>query len=116
MGKHIEHTVNIGRNKDIITIELSFRVSAESARIFSILGDEGQWPEDFRPRILKRQPHERLLLAFEDFSRVEVNLETTEVGCLVSIAHELIKTPEDRAEFKNHWATWFENIEKRVAL
>ncbi len=116
MGKHIDHIVNIGRDKDIITLELTFSVSAEVARVFSIVGDDDQWPEEFGSRILKRQPFERLIVAFPDFSRAEITLTAMEGGSEVSISQELIKSTEHRTEYTKLWSDWFEQIEKRVSL
>jgi hypothetical protein len=116
MGKHIEHIVNIGRDKDIITLKLTFLISAEVARVFSIVGDDDQWPAEFESRILKRQTFERLIAAFPDFSRVEILFRPNEVGSEVLLSQELIKSTEDRLRYEKLWNKWFDEIENRVSL
>ncbi len=106
----------IGRDKDILTLDLSFEFGAESARVFSILGDEGQWPEGLPVRILKRQPHNKLIVALPDFTRAEISIEQTPDGCEVSLVHDLIKSDEDQKMYRQSWNTWFNQIEKRVSL
>jgi HSP20 family molecular chaperone IbpA len=106
----------IGRDKDIVTLGLSFEFGAEAARVFSILGDEGQWPEELPVRILKRQPHTKLIVALPDFTRAEIAIEPTPDGCEVALVHDLIKSAEDKKEYRKLWNAWFKQIEKRVSL
>ena len=106
----------IGRNKDIISLELEFDLPAEAARIFSILGDEAQWPEHLNPRVLKRQPNSKLIVAFPDFTRSEFSIEVTPAGSKVSLVHDLIKSSEARKEYRKVWMAWFKEITKRVSL
>jgi hypothetical protein len=106
----------VGRNKDIISLDLKYPISAEAARVFSILGDEGQWPESFQPRILKRQPNSKLIVALADFSRPEFLIESSADGCEVKLHHDLIKSAEERKEYRKLWNAWFKQIEKRVSL
>jgi hypothetical protein len=106
----------IGRDKDIVTLSLSFEFGAESARVFSILGDEGQWPAELPVRILKRQPNTKLVVALPDFTRAEIAIEPTAAGCKVALVHDLIKTAEGKSEYREIWIDWFQQIEKRVSL
>lgn len=107
---------NTGRNKDIISLKLNYKLSAEAPRVYSILGDEGQWPETLEPRVLKRQPNTKLIVALPDFTRPEFTLESTPEGCEVSLLHDLIKSDEVRKEYRKIWNAWFKQIEKRVSL
>lgn len=109
-------SVNIGRNKDIISLTLSFKLSAEAPRVYSILGDEGQWPDTLEPRILKRQPSSKLIVALPDFTRPEFTIEQGVDGCEVTLLHDLIKSAEDKKEYRKIWNAWFKQIEKRVSL
>lgn len=109
-------SVNIGRNKDIISLTLNFKLSAEAPRVYSILGDEGQWPETLEPRILKRQPSSKLIVGLPDFTRPEFTIEQGEDGCEVTLLHDLIKSAEDKKEYRKIWNAWFKQIEKRVSL
>ena len=106
----------IGRDKDILNVELIFSFHAESARVFSILGDEGQWPDELPVRILKRQPHTKLIVALPDFTRAELAIEQNPEGCEVVLLHDLIKSAEDKLEYRKIWNAWFKQIEKRVSL
>ena len=106
----------IGRNKDIISLELKFEMTAEAPRVFSIIGDEGQWPEFLAPRILKRQANTKLIVALPDFTRPHFSIEPTATGCEVNLMHDLIKSSEDRTEYRHVWNEWFKQIEKRVSL
>jgi hypothetical protein len=106
----------IGRNKDIILLTIKYQFSAEPSRVFSILGDEAQWPEEFAPRILKRQPSTKLIVALDDFTRIEFNIEPISEGCAVNLLHDLIKSNEDLKEYRKLWNAWFKQIEKRVSL
>ena len=107
---------NIGRDKDIISLKLNYKLSAEAPRIYSILGDEGQWPETLVPRILKRQPSTKLIVALPDFTRPEFSLEQTPEGCEVNLNHDLIKSDEDKKDYRIIWNSWFKEIEKRVSI
>ena len=107
---------NIGRNKDIISLKLNYLLSAEAPRVYSILGDEGQWPETLSPRILKRQPSSKLIVALPDFTRPEFAIEQNAEGCEVTLVHDLIKSAEDKKEYRKIWNAWFKQIEKRVSL
>ena len=106
----------IGRDKDIVNLDLSFAFGAEAARVFSILGDEGQWPAELPVRILKRQPHSKLIVALPDFTRAELAIEQTPEGCEVNLHHDLIKSADDAKEYRKIWNAWFKQIEKRVSL
>ena len=106
----------IGRNKDIIALELTYELSAESSRVFSILGDDAQWPKVLNPRILKRQPQTKVIPALDDFSRPEFSIEVSKDGCEVKLLHDLIKSNDDRKEYRKMWNAWFKQIEKRVSL
>ncbi|MFM2384442.1 MAG: hypothetical protein RL166_316 [Actinomycetota bacterium] len=106
----------IGRNKDIIALELKYELSAESSRVFSIIGDDAQWPSELNPRILKRQPHTKVIAALDDFSRPEFSIEASREGCEVILLHDLIKSSDDRKEYRKLWNAWFKQIEKRVSL
>lgn len=107
---------NIGRDKDIISLTLTFTLPAEAPRVFSILGDEGQWPGTLVPRILKRQPSTKIIVALPDFTRPEFTIEQTPEGCEVNLLHDLIKSLEDKKEYRQIWNAWFKQIEKRVSL
>lgn len=106
----------IGRNKDIISLAVTYELHAEAARVFSILGDEGQWPEELSPRILKRQPNTKVVVALSDFTRPEFSIEQSADGCEVHLNHDLIKSTEDKKEYRKIWNAWFKQIEKRVSL
>ena len=109
-------SLGIGRDKDIVTVEISFSFGAESARVFSILGDEGQWPEELPVRILKRQPHRKLIVALPDFTRAELAIQPTPEGCEIVLLHDLIKSADDAKEYRKSWNEWFSQIENRVSL
>lgn len=109
-------SVNIGRNKDIISLSLSYTLPAEAPRLYSILGDEGQWPQALEPRILKRKPSSKLIVALPDFSRPEFTIEQSAEGCEVNLLHDLIKSAEDKKEYRKIWNAWFKQIQKRVSL
>ena len=104
-----------GRNSDIISLRLAATFPAEAPRIFSIIGDEGQWPEVLSPRILKRHPSTKVIAGLPDFSRPEFTIESTVAGCEVALFHDLIKTEEDRKEYRKIWKAWLKVLEKRVS-
>lgn len=106
----------IGRDKDIQQLELEFALSGEPPRIFSIIGDEAQWPENLEARVLKRQPSSRLMVALSDFTRIEFLIEATPTGSNVTLVHDLIKFSDDRNTYRKIWTEWFDQIEKRVSL
>jgi hypothetical protein len=109
-------TANTGRNNDIISIRIVSQFPAEAARIFSILGDGDQWPESLNPRILKRNPNNRVIGALPDFSRPEFTIESNAEGCEVTLLHDLVRTDEDRKEYRKIWNAWFKDIKKRVTF
>lgn len=106
----------IGRNRDIISLKVVMKFSAEATRLFSIIGDDGQWPEVLSPRILKRKPHTKVIAALSDFSRPEFSIESTADGCEVTLLHDLIKSDEARKEYRKIWNAWFKTLAKRVSL
>jgi len=109
-------TSNTGRDRDIISLSLVAKFPAEAPRIFSIIGDEAQWPESMKPRILKRQPSSKVIAALPDFSRPEFTIEATAEGCEVTLLHDLIKSDDDRKEYRKLWNSWFKRLSKRVSL
>lgn len=108
-------TSRIGRDKDILSLQIVTEFSADASRIFSIIGDVAQWPGDLDRRILKRQPSTRVIGALIDFSRPEFTIDTTETGCKVTLLHDLIKTEEDLKAYKKLWKAWFKTLLKRVS-
>lgn len=106
----------IGRNKDIISLKLAYQLTAEPPRVYSIIGDEAQWPEELQVRILKRQPSSKVIAALPDFSRPEFILEKTRMGCQISLLHDLIKSDEDSKSYRKIWNAWFKQLEKRVGI
>lgn len=106
----------IGRDKDIKQLKLKFELSAEAPRVFSIIGDEAQWPEELEPRVLKRQPNSKLIVALPDFTRIEFVIEAAPTGATVSLVHDLIKSADDHKHYRKIWNRWFKQIEKRVSL
>ena len=106
----------IGRNKDIITLNLTFEFAAEAPRLFAIIGDEGQWPEELAPRILKSQPNTKIVAALADFTRLEFTFTSNSDSCAVALFHDLIKSSDDKKEYRRIWNAWFKQIENRVSL
>ena len=106
----------IGRDKDIRQLELEFSLTGEAPRVFSIIGDEAQWPSDLEARVLKRQPNSRLQVALPDFTRIEFTIEPTATGSKVTLVHDLIKSAEDHRYYQAAWTEWFGQIEKRVSF
>jgi len=114
MGRHSDSAPGIGRDSEIVQLKLIFEVPAESPRVFSIIGDEGQWPEDMLPRILKREPNSRLQVAFPDFTRCEISLEPTQEGTMIRINHDLLKSQAQLQRYEMQFGKWFDAISKRV--
>lgn len=106
--------MSIGRNSDVISLTLEYELGAEPTRIYSIISDVHQWPDSLNPRILKSVPSTRLIAALSDFSRPEFTFEATNDGCKVTMLHDLIKTVDDKKEFRKVWNAWFKAIAKRV--
>ena len=106
----------IGRDKDIITLNLAFEFSAEAPRLFAIIGDEGQWPEELSPRILKSQPNSKIVAALSDFTRLEFNFTSRSASCEVTLFHDLIKSSDARNEYVKIWNDWFQVLANRVSL
>ena len=115
MARHVEPTVNIGRNKNIISIELVQLFPAEPARMFAIFADQDRWPETMPARVLKRLPNDKLITALPDFSRPEFTFVRNTDGCEVTLLHDLIKTPEDKITYEIVWQGWFAELLKVVA-
>ena len=107
---------SIGRNKDIISLELEFLLNAETPRVFSIINDIAQWPSDLEARLLKSQPNNKVIAGLPDFSRPEFVISASESGSLVELHHDLIKTDEDKKLYRKIWKAWFKQVEKRVSI
>jgi hypothetical protein len=108
-------SANTGRNADILSLEIVVQFPAEAIRIFSIIGDVAQWPESLQPRILKSNPHSKIIAGLSDLSRPEFTLSTNPQGCEVALLHDLIKSAEDRKEYRKLWNAWFKSVLKRVS-
>jgi hypothetical protein len=108
--------VSTGRNSDIISLEIVVDFPAEAARIYSMLGDVAQWPESLEPRLLKSKPHSKIIVGLPDFSRPEFSITPKAEGCEVVLLHDLIKSPDDRKEYRKIWTAWFKSVSKRVSL
>ena len=115
MARHVEPTVNIGRDKNIISLEIVQEFQAEPARMFSIFADQDRWPENIPARVLKRLPNDKLITALPDFSRPEFTFVRTSEGCEVTLLHDLIKTQEDKLAYEKLWQSWFAELLKVVA-
>lgn len=105
----------MGRDNDILQLEMGFDLAAEAPRIYSILGDELQWPTEFGARILKSVPNERLLLGLSNFTRVELNITPRSGGCNVHLQQDLLKSLEQKREARHAWREFFEQIQNRVS-
>jgi len=108
--------VSTGRNSDIISLEIVIEFPAEASRIFSMLGDVAQWPEILEPRVLKSKPHSKIVVGLPDFSRPEFSITPKAEGCEVVLLHDLIKSIDDRKEYRKIWNAWFKSLMKRVSL
>lgn len=108
--------MSTGRNSDIISLEIVVDFPAEAARIYSMLGDVAQWPENLEPRLLKSKPHSKIIVGLPDFSRPEFSITPKAEGCEVVLLHDLIKSPDDRKEYRKLWNAWFKSVMKRVSL
>lgn len=108
--------MSTGRNSGIISLEIVVDFPAEAARIYSMLGDVAQWPESLEPRLLKSQPHSKIIVGLPDFSRPAFSITPKAEGCEVVLLHDLIKSPEDRKEYRKLWNAWFKSVTKRVSL
>jgi hypothetical protein len=104
-----------GRNSDIISLELVVEFPAEASRIFSMLGDIAQWPGNLEPRVLKSKPHSKIIVGLPDFSRPEFSISPNKDGCEVVLLHDLIKSIDDRKEYRKIWKAWLKSLEKRVS-
>lgn len=116
MAKSDPKASAIGRNKDIISIEVEVEFPIEAARLFSIISDVNQWPDGLVARVLKSHPNSRLIVALDDFSRPEFTFESAPDGCRVVLLHDLIKSVEEQKVYRKLWKAWFKEILKRVAL
>jgi hypothetical protein len=105
-----------GRNKDIISLEFEFLLGAETSRVFSIINDIAQWPNDLDARLLKSQPNTKVIAGLPDFSRPEFVISANETGSLVELHHDLIKTDEDKKLYRKIWKAWFKQVEKRLSI
>lgn len=105
----------IGRDKDIVTLDLKFEFAAEAPRLFAIIGDEGQWPEELAPRILKSQPNSKIIAALSDFTRLEFTFTSNSASCEIALFHDLIKSTESRDEYIGIWNAWFQTLAERVS-
>ena len=106
----------IGRDKDILKLELTFDFAIEAARLYSIISDSNQWPAGLNGRILKGQPNTRLVAALPDFTRPEFTFQVMRTGTQVLLVHDLIKNKADRARYKIIWTKWFDQLRERVSL
>ena len=108
--------MSTGRNSDIISLEIVVDFPAEASRIFSMLGDVAQWPNSLEPRVLKSKPHSKISVGLPDFSRPEFSITPKAEGCEVVLLHDLIKSADDRKEYRKIWNAWFNSVMKRVSL
>lgn len=104
-----------GRNKDILKLELEYDFGIEQARIFSIIADIDQWPENLNGRILKSQPNSRIVAALPDFTRPEFNFQVLRKGTHLVLVHDLIKSKQDLKKYEKTWTAWFDSLSDRLS-
>ena len=113
----VPHDEPIGRDREIREFELDYGFEAPIARVFVILGDIHQWPEEQSPRMLVRKDLERVGIGFADMTRATLTFAPGAASATrVRIRHELCKSDEQVRMWQAYWAELAKSIRDRLAI
>jgi hypothetical protein len=86
---------------------------ASAGQVLSVLGDVTSWQVADRPRLISAK-NNKVTLAFEDFSRAVITLETVELGSTAKIIHELIKDDSQAKVRQTYWRDVLAEMHQRL--
>lgn len=89
-----------------LSIQAEVNFPAGAGQVLSVMSDVSSWQVADRPRLISAK-NNKVTLAFEDFTRAVITLETAENGSTAKILHELIK---DGSQLESRQIYWKEVV------
>ena len=86
---------------------------ASAGQVLSVLSDVTSWRVTDRPRLISAK-NNKVTLAFEDFSRAVITLETVEHGSRARILHELIRDDSQAKVRQTYWRDVLAELHQRL--
>ena len=86
---------------------------ASAGQVLSVMSDVTSWQVADRPRLISAKSN-KVTLAFEDFSRAVITLETVEHGSTARIFHELIKDDSQAKARQTYWKDVVAEMHQRL--
>ena len=96
-----------------LSIQAEVNFPAGAGQVISVMSDVSAWQVDDRPRLISAK-NNKVTLAFEDFSRAVITLETAEHGSTAKILHELIKDGSQVAARQIYWKDVLAEMHQRL--
>jgi len=86
---------------------------ASAGQVLSVMSDVTSWQVADRPRLISAKSN-KVTLAFEDFSRAVITLETVEHGSTARIFHELINDDSQAKDRQTYWRDVLAEMHQRL--
>jgi hypothetical protein len=96
-----------------LAIQAEVIFPAGAGQVLSVLSDVTSWQVADRPRLISAKSN-KVTLAFEDFSRAVITLETVEHGSTARIFHELIKDDSQAKARQTYWKDVVAEMHQRL--
>lgn len=96
-----------------LSIQAEVNFPAGVGQVLSVMSDVSSWQVADRPRLISAK-NNKVTLAFEDFSRAVITLETVEHGSTAKILHELIKDGSQVNSRQFYWKEVLAEMRQRL--
>lgn len=96
-----------------LAIQAEVIFPAGAGQVLSVMSDVTSWEVSDRPRLISAK-NNKVTLAFEDFTRAIITLETVEHGSTAKILHELIKDGSQLEARQLYWKDVLSEMRKRL--
>jgi hypothetical protein len=96
-----------------LAIQAEVNFPAGAGQVLSVMSDVSSWQVSDRPRLISAK-NNKVTLAFDDYSRAFITLETAEHGSNAKILHELIKDDSQLKARELYWKDVLAEMRQRL--
>lgn len=96
-----------------LAIQAEVIFPAGAGQVIAVMSDVNSWQVPDRPRVISAK-NNKVTLAFGDFTRAVITLETIEAGSTARILHELIKDDSQAKARQIYWKDVIAQMHKRL--
>jgi len=96
-----------------LAIQAEVNFPAGAGQVLSVMSDVTSWEVSDRPRLISAK-NNKVTLAFEDFTRAVITLETVEHGSTAKILHELIRDDSQLEARQLYWKDVLSEVRNRL--